>query len=455
MIPVLLESALRALLAALTVWIGLRLCRVGNVLAQKAAWGLVLAAALAMPMLMRWQWLPADAAIRLPMPVWGQKIGSSPAPATAVNSSMPTAPLPASSATPEPVPITVERISTPSESNSRFDSTTHTAPEPTPFLNKSAPTPGAVLRFPPPLTLAWFMYLVVCAALLVRLIYGLTAAVRLWWAAEPVSLGPGLNLASALCLRSSSQVTSPVTIGSGIILPADYADWDIEKLRIVLAHERSHIRQRDFYLQLLAGLYAAIFWFSPLGWWLKRKLTDLGEAIGDRAGLEEAESHVSYAQVLLEFAALPRPTQIGVAMVCRSSLSHRIERLLNESSFRQAFAGSRRRALLAVLLVPVALFAATAVRASSQSTPGQAPAAAPTPAPAPEPAVAPVPPVPPVAEEKEIVVTDTNDADKNQHMKIRIERNEKIVRNEKQDGGGTHSYSFTVSTNGETYAIVS
>ena len=371
MIPVLLESALRALLAALTVWVGLRLCRVGNVLAQKAAWGLVLAAALAMPLLMRWQWLPADAAIRLPMPVWGQTIGFSPVLATAVNSSMPNAPLPASSATPEPVPTTGERISTPSVSNSRFDSTIHTAPEPTPFLNKSAPTPETSLRLPPPLRLAWFLYLAVCAALLMRLIYGLTAAVRLWRAAEPVSLGHGLNIASALCLRSSSLVTSPVTIGSGIVLPVDYVDWDIEKLRIVLAHERSHIRQRDFYLQLLAGLYAAIFWFSPLGWWLKRKLTDLGEAIGDRAGLEEAESHASYAQVLLEFAAMPRLTQIGVAMICRSSLSHRIERLLNESSFRQAFAGSRRRALLAVLLVPVALFASTAFIRVQAAVPDQ------------------------------------------------------------------------------------
>ena len=52
-------------------------------------------------------------------------------------------------------------------------------------------------------------------------------------------------------------------------------------------------------------------------------------------------------------------------------LSQRIERLLNDNSFRQAFAGTRRRALLAVLLVPVALFAATAlvrVQAAGQST---------------------------------------------------------------------------------------
>jgi hypothetical protein len=175
-------------------------------------------------------------------------------------------------------------------------------------------------------------------------------------------------------LRSSPLVASPVTIGSGVVLPANYAEWDQEKLRIVLAHEQAHLRQGDFYLQVLAGVYAAVFWFSPLGWWLKRKLSDLGEAISDRAGLEEAASRSSYAQILLEFAALPRPTLVGVAMARSTSLSHRIERLLNDSTFRQAFAGSRGRALLAVLLVPTALFAATAlirVEAAGQAT-GQA-----------------------------------------------------------------------------------
>jgi hypothetical protein len=164
-----------------------------------------------------------------------------------------------------------------------------------------------------------------------------------------------------LPLRSSEAVSSPVTIGSAIVLPADYRTWDSEKLRIVLAHERSHIRQGDFYLQILAGLYASLFWFSPLGWWLKRTLSDLAEAISDRAGLQEAASRSAYAQILLEFAAAPRPTLIGVAMARTGSLSRRIERLLNDSSFRQAFAGTRGRAFLAVLLVPVALFAATAL----------------------------------------------------------------------------------------------
>ena len=43
MIAELVEAALRSLLVAMAVWAGLQVFRVRNVLAQKAAWGLVLA----------------------------------------------------------------------------------------------------------------------------------------------------------------------------------------------------------------------------------------------------------------------------------------------------------------------------------------------------------------------------------------------------------------------------
>jgi len=60
MIQAMVEAALRALLMALAVWGGLRVFRVTNVVAQKAAWGLVLVCAVAVPLVMRWQVLPAS-----------------------------------------------------------------------------------------------------------------------------------------------------------------------------------------------------------------------------------------------------------------------------------------------------------------------------------------------------------------------------------------------------------
>lgn len=113
-------------------------------------------------------------------------------------------------------------------------------------------------------------------------------------------------------------------------------------------------------------------------------------------------------------------------MARTSHLSQRIERLLNESSFRQAFADNGRRAILAVTLVPLALLTATSLvsvqaatpstaaqtnSVTGQSTPEQvvdsapapAPAAVPdpsaaqSPAPAPAPDAMPAPPPPPAA----------------------------------------------------------
>jgi hypothetical protein len=360
-VPVLLESAVRALLAACVLGAGLRLLRVKNVPAQKMAWGLVLAAALAMPLLMRWQWLPAWAEVKLPSASW---LSAAQAPPASL-ASLPALPAATSSqadfeATPGAASPGADRYPAPVISMTPYDALPKVQAE-SPLARapvvpaKHSPSPG-VLDFA-----IWF-YLAVGGALLLRLLFGLGSSLRLWMQAEPVRVGNGVGAEfetpSAVPVRASHRVTSPVNIGSGILLPADYLSWDAEKLRVVLAHERSHVHQRDFYLQLLAGLYAAVTWFSPLGWWLKRKLSELGEAISDRAGLEAAASPSAYAQLLLEFAALPHPTFTGVAMAHSTNLSQRIERLLNDSSFRQAFAGGRR-ALIAVLLVPMALFAAT------------------------------------------------------------------------------------------------
>jgi len=384
MIPSFIEAALRSVLVALAVWAGLRMLRVGNVLAQKAAWGLVLAAAVLMPMLLpiatRWQALPAKATVVLPAhPIralanlfTGSKehsiAVSAPLTETQSATHLQKTDMAASS---EPTSVPSQSLA---EGTGHYPApTVSSSYTPTAVPSQSAVTRRSVSTG----ELAWLLYLSVAAVLLIRIVYGLAAAILLWYQAEPANIDSQAS-ADGLSLRSSRSVSSPVTIGSAIVLPDDYASWDREKLRVVLAHERSHIRQGDFYLQTLAGIYAALFWFSPLGWWLKRKLSDLAEAISDRAGLQEAASRSAYAQILLEFAAAPRPTLIGVAMARTGNLSRRIERLLNDSTFRQAFAGTRRRAFLAVLLVPVALFAATTlvrVEASGQSiTPPPEPA---------------------------------------------------------------------------------
>ncbi len=375
----LVEAAIRSVLLALAVWIGLRIFSVRNVLAQKAAWGLVLASALLMPMVLPMAArLPATVVIPAEMlrviAGWKPSAATAPAPAEvrATDVRMTAASL-AEGKQIAHAAIRAERIEPENATRYSADNSADTSGMvaadryPAPTISNSHVSTGEVA---PPANvsgrseyslaqIAGLMYLAIAGVLFLRLLYGLAVAINVWQSARPALLDPS-PLTDGLRLRVSEAVSSPVTIGSAVVLPVEYRDWDSEKLRIVLAHERSHIRQGDFYLQLLAGFYAALVWPSPLGWWLKRKLSDLAEAISDRAGLEQAADRTSYAQILLEFAAAPRPTPIGVAMARSGSLSRRIERLLNDVSFKQAFAGTRR-GLVAVLVVPVALFGATAM----------------------------------------------------------------------------------------------
>ena len=500
--PSLLDAALRSLLVAGAVWAGLRLLRAHNVVAQKAAWGLVLAGALLMPVAAPWAarlpWLPAKAMLVLPAHPWLQRLtGTRPSqvnvaqiPTTVASSAdaaqnLSPAAAPTLHADKAPPSVShlqpAERFPAPTISNS---------PAPR-NANQEQTQTGWQLQLPSIGAMLWLLYFAVFGGLLLRLLYGLGAAAGMWRSAQPVDLDWAPDLTAGLRLRSTNKLHSPVTVGSGILLPADYAQWDAEKLRIVLAHERSHVHQRDFYLQLCAGLYAALFWFSPLGWWLKRKLSDLSEAISDRAGLTQAASRASYAKVLLEFAAMPRTTQIGVAMARSGRLTHRIERLLNESSFRQSFAGGRHRMLVA-LLIPAALFAATAlirVEAAVQAPQTPAPAQSPVaPIPPPEPGLsqpevaptaavppvppspvsaapsspvpplsavpelAPLPPLPALAQEPPSPPSDLIDPD--EKNELIVERHQKNIVRSGHGKGDHFTYSYNYDKNGDSYALI-
>jgi hypothetical protein len=238
---------------------------------------------------------------------------------------------------------------------------------------------------------------------------------------------------------------------------------------VVLAHERSHVRQLDFYLQLLAGIYTALFWFSPLGWWLRRHLSALGEAISDRAGLSVASSRSAYAEVVLEFAAKPRrilhQSSLGVAMACSGNISTRIDRLLNERRQRIEFAEGRRRAWLAFLLVLAAALVTTSLirvpaahaaqSAPLPPTPEQPATAAPAqppdqiadqpPAPfaaAPQPSHPATAPTPPVAPSSE----DTASPSEPPTPRAGTPQN--------NAGERERTYGYGFSTNGDSYAFV-
>jgi beta-lactamase regulating signal transducer with metallopeptidase domain len=411
MIPIFVEAALRSLLVGLAVAVGLRMFRVRNVLAQKAAWGLVLVSALAMPLLLpvtaEWNLLPARVNVVLPahpMTLLEELQARIQSKSGSESKFVPPiVPIPHEDSTRIQESPTSQQAAAPPADETR-SRTAHTNQAARPARNaafipeRSASSSAQSIAYSAnrvqetqwtpyirritasSIILALTLYCGIAALFILRLALGLFTTIRMWGTATPIPAHELPHDAVSLRVRASSEVASPLTIGSGILLPADYTTWDSDKLRIVLAHELSHVCQGDFYLQLLASLYAALVWPSPLGWWLKHELAELAEAISDRAAIEEAASRTAYAQILLEFAAAPRRVSIGVAMARPGSLSRRIERMLNDNSFRQCFAGGRR-ALLVAALVPLALFASTMlvrVQASADTqSPSPASAAAP------------------------------------------------------------------------------
>ena len=397
MLTFVLEAALRSFLMALAVWTSIRLLRVQAVIAQKVAWVMVLLAAGAMPLVMRSPVLALKRAIQIPardvqgagVRNWLQDHLTSVKPAPQQVQVSAAAPAHMSVSAPKPKPSAAHTLIAPQVTADLSDeyeaaSTVETISAPVvPAASavkaspvaQASPWNAARIR-----SLAINAYLTVVALLLLRALAGLSIAFRVWRRAKQVA---DFAADGHLHVRVSRDLATPVTIGSTILLPAAYLEWDEAKLRVVLAHEGSHVRQGDFYLQLLAAVHVAVFWFSPLGWWLQRKLSELGEALSDRAGLEQAKDPASYAQILLEFAAMPRTNPYagaltGVAMARSSNLSSRIERILNDRRFRLEFLGGRRHAFLTALLVPVALVAVVAcIRIVPSVEAAQAPKIAP------------------------------------------------------------------------------
>ena len=141
---------------------------------------------------------------------------------------------------------------------------------------------------------------------------------------------------SAPRLAESELLSVPVTFGvrePAILLPAGWRDWEPAELDAVLAHEISHVARRDALAERLSLLHRAIFWFSPLSWWLARHLADLAEEASDDAALAAGADRTRYAETLLGFfaaleAAPGRVWWQGVSMATAGQAEKRVDRIL-------------------------------------------------------------------------------------------------------------------------------
>lgn len=340
MVYILLIAAIRSLVLASIVGGAFVLLRVHHPFVKKAAWAAVLATAFAMPLL---------GGHLLHVVDWKTHIVTDAAPPQREVES--TFPVSIPSEEPSPRAILNHADFAGSEEPRQTSTTILPASDPSPA---QSPLIDRVLNA---------IYGLVAALLLLRIVFGCSRALRIWRSAEPYS---SLGLKE---VRLSGKVTSPCTFGSGVLLPMDAVQWSSEDLSLVLAHERMHVRQGDFYLQMAARIYTALFWFSPLGWWLQRECVHLGERTSDYAALKCAPNPESYADLLLRFSSGSSPAA-AVGMASCSRLRSRIDLIFAEGKLAGYFAAPGRSVALAALLLPVAVLAAT-VTLKAQPTQSQ------------------------------------------------------------------------------------
>ncbi|QOZ78893.1 antirepressor regulating drug resistance protein [Bradyrhizobium sp. CCBAU 53351] len=311
MIATLAEAALRSLVLGGVVWFGLNLFCARNPRVHMTAWIVVLLASLAMPFVMHWPTLTIS---RLPLPV---------------------------SVPDDFLPADISMLETPQPALSGAPAGA-VAP---PVMRSGLPINWWLI--------ATLVYAGVAGLLLLRLAIGLFLTWRLARAAKPLR---GLPM-TGTDVRVSRDVGGPVTFGSTILVPPQFAGWDAKKRLAVLAHEGAHVANRDFYVLLLASLNRAMFWFSPFAWWQLARLAELAEIISDIEAIEVIEDRLSYAEILLDFASTVRPRSVELAMARASTVRARVERIIAAAAMPAAV-GWRKRLWIASAIAPVVIMSA-------------------------------------------------------------------------------------------------
>ncbi|PCI74973.1 MAG: hypothetical protein COB20_13920 [SAR86 cluster bacterium] len=159
-----------------------------------------------------------------------------------------------------------------------------------------------------------------------------------------VLLRQDMDIDVTLKLTESSQIASPVVlIGNEICFPKWTSDLSQDELLSLLAHELSHIKERD--LQTLFGLHllTSLFFFQPLFFVAKHRLQNISEFLADATAKNQCGS-TAVANALINCAEKVqshKPYRWGFAMVGDTSrLKARIEKLLQENAAQNSITRS-------------------------------------------------------------------------------------------------------------------
>ncbi len=132
----------------------------------------------------------------------------------------------------------------------------------------------------------------------------------------------------------SEQIVSPFVFG--VLKPVIYLPLRLEEREreYILAHERYHIKRRDYLIKLLAYGLLSVYWFQPLVWVSFYLMSRDMEMSCDEQVIKslEVDERKAYSMLLLSFASgkrfpLPSPLAFG-----ENDTKSRIKQILNYKS---------------------------------------------------------------------------------------------------------------------------
>lgn len=188
-----------------------------------------------------------------------------------------------------------------------------------------------------------------------------------------------LRLLHALCdekklpcpqVRSSSAVCGPMAMGFFkplVLLPESCRDE--ASLRLILAHELTHIKRGDVWYKLVLALDKAVHWFNPLVWLLAREACAGLELSCDDEVIRDApmETRHRYSDTILTFAAGQKKEQTALTTDFNGGKRTLRARFQNILSTRKKRGGTAALVLTVVLLAGIGTLVACGVGSPSGS----------------------------------------------------------------------------------------
>ena len=170
------------------------------------------------------------------------------------------------------------------------------------------------------------------------------------------------------------EVRMPCSFGlfrPTVMMPAAFDRLEPAFQRAIICHELLHIKRRDFARVVVEDVAAALLWFHPWVWLLRRRIRLHREQVVDAAVVHCTRDRRAYVRCLVELAGHPLPLRLASPMLRSTELRTRTDAL-----FEKEGTMSTRRLAVAATGLCVALGATVWTACATVPLGGTAPGGA-------------------------------------------------------------------------------